>query len=77
MTYNNALFSGFLGKHFKLDMMVPKRSKEAPKTSELLTVLLPVAIPETQNNTEDRGSMYKIVELKRKLIHQLQIPDRQ
>ena len=31
MTYKNALVSGLLGEQLKLEMMVPQRSKEAPK----------------------------------------------
>ena len=41
---NNALVSGILGDQFKLEMIVPKRTKESPKTSEGLTVSLEVAI---------------------------------
>ena len=44
MTENNTLVSGILGEQFGLEMMVPKISKEAPKTSEVLPVLLPVSI---------------------------------
>ena len=32
MTENNALVSGLLGEQFKLEMMVPQRAKETPKT---------------------------------------------
>ena len=56
MNYNNALISVILGEQFKLDMMVPQKSK-VTKTSEIIPVLLQVAIPETQNYTEVRGSM--------------------
>ena len=41
---NNNLVSGLLGEKFKLEMMVPKRAKEAPKKSERLPVLFPVSI---------------------------------
>ena len=44
MTDINALFSGILGYQFKLDMIVPQRSKKAPKTSEVITVSLPFLI---------------------------------
>ena len=57
-----------------MEIMVPKRAKEANKTSEVLTVSLPVTIPEIQNNTEDRGSMDVTVELKNNVIHQQQTP---
>ena len=42
VTENNALVIGILGEHFRLDMMVPQRDKESPKTSEVLPVSLPV-----------------------------------
>ena len=63
MTNNNTLISGIFGDQFNLDMMVPQRSNEAPKTSEGLPVLFPVTIPETQNNMEVKGSMDSTVEL--------------
>ena len=44
MNDNNDLVSGILGEQFKLDMMVPQRAKEAPKTSVGLQVSLPFAI---------------------------------
>ena len=46
MTKNNALVSGLLGEKFRLEMMVPKRPKETPKTSEGLPVSLLVSIQE-------------------------------
>ena len=46
ITYNDALTSGLLGEQSKLEMMIPQRSKEPPKTSEGLPVSLPVTIPE-------------------------------
>ena len=38
MTENNDLVIGLLGDQFRLDIMIPQRSKEAPKTSEGLIV---------------------------------------
>ena len=73
MTQNNTLVSGILGYQFKLKKMVPKSDKQAPKTSEGVPVSLPATIPETQNNTEDRGSIYNMGELNKKLTHQYQI----
>ena len=61
MTKNNALVSGILEEQFKMYMMVSQRSKKAPKTSERLPVSLTVAIPETKNNMEARGSMDSMV----------------
>ena len=75
MTDINALFSGILGYQFKLDMIVPQRSNEAPKTSEGLPVLFQVTIPETQNNMEVKGSMDSMVELNNRVIHPREIPD--
>ena len=46
MTKNNALVSGLLGDQFKLKVVVPQRSKEAPKKLEVLPVSLPLTIPE-------------------------------
>ena len=57
MIKNNFLTSGLLGYQLNLEMIVTQRDKEALKKSSGLTVSLPVAIPETQNNTEFRGSM--------------------
>ena len=74
MTDNNTLISGIFGDQFNLNMMVPQISKEAPKTSEVLPFLFPVAIPETQNNMEVKGIMYGTVELNKIVIHQRQIP---
>ena len=74
MTNNNTLISGIFGDQYKLDMMVPQISKEAPKTSEGLPVLFPVTIPETQNNMEVKGSMDSTVELNKMVICQRQIP---
>ena len=44
MTEENFLVSGILGEQFKLDMMVPQRTKEATKKPEGLTVSLAVTI---------------------------------
>ena len=74
MTKNNALVSGLLGEQFRMEMMVPQRSKEAPKTSEGLPVSFPVKIQGKQDNVEDRGSRSSRVELKKMVIHQRQIP---
>ena len=52
MTNNNALVSVILADQFNLDMMVPQRTKQAPKASEGIPVSLPVTILETQNNTK-------------------------
>ena len=56
-----------------MEMMVPQRANEAPKTSDGLLVSLPVVIPETQNIMENRGSMDITIELKKTVIHQHQI----
>ena len=48
ITDNNDLVIGLLGDQFSLEMMVPQRSKEAPKTSAGLRVSLPVAIKKTR-----------------------------
>ena len=42
MTKNNALVIGILGEKFRLEMIVPQRAKESPKTSEGLLVSLPL-----------------------------------
>ena len=55
MNDNNALVGGLLVEWFNMEMMVPQRSKEAPKKSAGLPVSLPVKTPETQNNTGYRG----------------------
>ena len=52
MTDNNALVSGLLGEQFRLEMMVPQRYKESPKTSEGLPVSLSVSIQGKQENTK-------------------------
>ena len=46
ITNNKALVSGLLGDQFKLKVVVPQRSKEAPKKLEVLPVSLPLTIPE-------------------------------
>ena len=74
MTNNNSLVIGLLGEQFNLEIMVPQRFKEPPKTPKGLLVLLPVSILETKNNTEDRGSMDSTVGLKKTVIQKYQIP---
>ena len=74
MTNNNALVIGLLGEQFNMEVMAPQRSKESPRTPEELSVLLQVSIIEKQNNMEDRGSMDRMVELKKAVIHQHQVP---
>ena len=59
MTKNKALVSGLLGEKFKMLMMVPQRSKEEPKKSEVLTVSSTVTIPERENNMEVRGIIWR------------------
>ena len=61
MIKNNTLSSGILGEQFNLDIMVPKRDKEATKTSKGIPVSLTVAISETSNNTDNRGSMDRVL----------------
>ena len=74
MTKDNDLVSGLLGGKFNLEMMVPQRSKEAIKEIDGKPVSLPVTIPQTQNNIDDRDSMDSTLELNMAVIHQLQIP---
>ena len=74
MTNNNALVIRLLGKQFRLEMMVPQRAKESPKTSEGHPVSLPVAIQEKQDNMEYRGSRNSMVDLKKTVIDKRQIP---
>ena len=57
-----------------MDMMVPQRAKEEPTISEWILIILPVKIQETKKNTEDIGSRYITVKLKKTLINQRQIP---
>ena len=54
--------------------MVPKRAKEAPKTSEGLPVLLPVSIQGKQDNMKYRVSRKSTLELKKTVIHQRHTP---
>ena len=77
MTNNKSLFRGILVEQFKLEIMATQRDKELPKTSDVLLFSLKVVIPETKNNTQDRGGMDSTVELKETVIHQLQITDHQ
>ena len=66
--------SGLLGERFRLEMMVPQRSKESPKTSEVLPFSLPVAIQKKLDNMKDRGISNSTVELNKTVIHQRHIP---
>ena len=74
MAENNVLVSGLLGEQFRMEMMVPQRSKEAPKTSEGLPVSLSFSIQGKQENMKYRRSRNSRVELKKTVIHQRQIP---
>ena len=74
MTTNNDLVSGLLGDKLRMEMMVPQRDKEAPKTPEGLTVSSPVSTQGKQYNMDDRGSRSIRVELKKAVIHQHNIP---
>ena len=74
MTKDNALVSGIMGEQFKLEMMVPQRGKEAPKTSEGLPVSLPVSIQRKQHKMNVRGSRNRTIELNKMVIHQCYIP---
>ena len=69
MNKNNSSISGILGYYFKLEMMVPQRDNEAPKTPERLLISLPVTIPSTQNNTEVRDIKNSREEPKKKVTH--------
>ena len=48
MTEKSNLVSGILGKKFKMEIIFPQISKEAPKASEVLPVSLSVVILETK-----------------------------
>ena len=74
MTNNNAFVSGLLGEQFRLEVMVPQRTKEAPKTSEGLLVSFQFSIQGRKENMKDISSRNIRVELTKTLIHQLQIP---
>ena len=50
------LVCGLLGEQFRLEMMVPQRAKEAPKTSEGLPVSFPFPIQGKQENPKYRIS---------------------
>ena len=52
MTENNSLVIGLLGEKFKLGMITPQRSKEAPKELEGLPFSLSVSIQGKQDNTK-------------------------
>ena len=74
MTDNNALTIGILVQQFKIDIMVPHRAKEAPRTPDGLPFSMPVKIQETQSKKKDRGIRDSTVKLKTRVIHQRQIP---
>ena len=74
MNKKRSLISGILRGQINLEMMVPQRAKEAPKTSGAIPVSLLVVILEEQNNTEAIGSMDITVQLKKMVINQRQIP---
>ena len=74
MNENNDLVGRLLGEQFKLDMMVPRRAREAIKISEGLPVSLPFQVQQKQENRKDRSSRNSRVELKKKVIHQSQTP---
>ena len=74
MTYINALISGLLVEQFNMEIMVPQRAKEAPKTSEGFPVSLPVTTQEIKDDMKDRHSKDSKVKLEKTLIHQRQIP---
>ena len=74
MTKNNVLVSGLLGEQSRMEMMVPHRAKESPKTSEGLPVSLPFSIQVKQDNTKDIRIRNRRLELKKTVIHQRQIP---
>ena len=69
MNKNNALISGLLGEQFRLEIMVPKRAKEATKTSEGLPVSLPLSIQGKQDNIKDRSSINRRMELRKVVIN--------
>ena len=48
VTKKNSLAGGLLREQSKMDMMVTKRAKEAPKTSNIIPVSLQVSILETK-----------------------------
>ena len=62
MTKKNALVIVLSGNQFRLEMMVPKRSKELSKTSEGIIVTLLVSIQGKQENTKNRGSRNSTME---------------
>ena len=64
MTKNNTFVSGLMGDQFKMEMVVTQTFKEETK----ILAGLPVSLPETQNNTEGRLSMYSTVKLKKEVI---------
>ena len=74
MTKKKALFSGLLIEQFRMEIIFPQRSKEAPKTPEGLPLSLPVSIQGKQANMKDRGRRNSRVELRKTVIQQHQIP---
>ena len=74
MTKKNELVSGLLRYQFRMEIMVPHRSKEVTKKSEGIIVSFPVSIQGKQENMEDRGSRSSRAELKKTLIHKCHIP---
>ena len=56
-------------------MMATQISKESPKTSEVLTFLLPVLIQGEQENIKYIDSRHITVGLEKTVIHQCKIPD--
>ena len=74
MTDNNDLISGLMGEQFRLEMMVPQRAKEPPKTSDGIPVSLPFSIQVKQENTKNRSSRVGRVELKNMVLHATPYP---
>ena len=54
LSYNNFLIIGLLGEYFKLEMMVPQRSKNATKASNGIMVSLPVYITKSMKDMLDK-----------------------
>ena len=74
---NNSLVIVFLGEQFKLEMMVTRRSREATESSEGMPFSSKFSTIEGRSEIINRNCygiiMDSIVELKEKVIHQLQI----
>ena len=73
LTKNNYLLIALLREQFRLEIIIPQKFKEAPKTSEGLPVSLTVTIQGKQENMKDIGSSNIMVELKKTVIHQRHI----